>query len=260
MQAAEIASRPAAGYDTGVLMQRRMRVWRAGISSVWISAERTSSSASFRNPERLDGSEIHEAVCTLLALDQAGADALCAAPNIPQADVINHVERCALAGESRSVFLESARIARSEIADLATVQPDQVDALIMPGGFGAAKNLSTFATDGANCKVNPNLDKLVGAIIEAGKPIGAICIAPAILAVMLGKRGINAKVTIGCDKQTAAAICTAGCTHVECSADQIVIDEQHKIVSTPAYMLASGPAEVYAGVNKLVQKVLDLLS
>jgi len=207
----------------------------------------------------LDGSEIHEAVWTLLALDQAGAEVICAAPNIPQADVINHAEKCPLAGESRSVLLESARIARSEITDLATVEAQRVDALIMPGGFGAAKNLSTFATDGPNCKVNPDLDKLVGTLIEAGKPIGAICIAPAVLAVMLGRRGINAKVTIGCDKDTAAAIAAAGCTHVECSAEDIVLDEQHKIVSTPAYMLASGPAEVYAGVSKLVQKVLDLV-
>jgi len=207
----------------------------------------------------LDGSEIHEAVCTLIALDQAGAEVLCAAPDIPQAEVINHAEKCPLAGEGRNVLIESARIARSKICDLATVKADQIDALIMPGGLGAAKNLSTFATDGADCKVNPALDRLVGQLIEAEKPIGAICISPAVLAVMLGRRGIKARVTIGNDKDTAAVIAAVGCSHIECPADDIVVDEQYKIVTTPAYMLAEGPAQVFAGVSKLVRKVLEMI-
>ena len=207
----------------------------------------------------LDGSEIHEAVCTLLALDQTGSEIVCASPDVPQADVVNHAEQCPMVGESRSVLLESARIARAKVSDVATVGAGQIDALIMPGGFGAAKNLSTFATEGAKCKVNPGLAKLIGDLLEAGKPVGAICIAPAVLAVVLGGRGINAKLTIGTDKDVAAVINSVGCTHVDCAADDLVVDEQHKIVSTPAYMLASGPAEVYAGVFKLVNKVLELV-
>jgi len=206
----------------------------------------------------LDGTEIHEAVCTLLALDQAGADILCCAPDIPQADVIDHTKQAPAPGESRNVLVESARIARGQIRDLASVQADEIDALIFPGGFGAAKNLCTFATDGADCKVHPEVERLVGQMLSAGKPVGAICIAPAMIARITGKKNIRARLTIGTDKDTAAAIHAMGAQHCDCQARDIVVDEQHKIVSTPAYMLAQGPADVFEGVRKLVEAVLKM--
>ncbi len=206
----------------------------------------------------LDGAEIHEAVCTLLALDQAGAEYICCAPNIPQADVVNHAEQAPAAGESRNVLAESARISRGRICDLADVRADDIDALIFPGGFGAAKNLSTFASDGPDCNVNPDVERLVGEMLSAGKPIGAICIAPAMLARIVGKKNLHPKLTIGTDRQTANAVKIMGAEHCDCQASDFVVDAQHKIVSTPAYMLGQGPAEVFEGIRKLVDAVLKM--
>jgi enhancing lycopene biosynthesis protein 2 len=153
---------------------------------------------------------------------------------------------------------ESARIARGNIVDLASVKPDQIDAVIFPGGFGAAKNLSTFATAGVECEVNRDAERLIGGMLDAGKPVGAICIAPGMLARVLHKRGIKAKLTIGSDPGTAKAI-TAMCgQHVDCPTTDCVVDQQHKLVTTPAYMLGPGPAAVYEGVRKLVGEVLRL--
>ncbi len=206
----------------------------------------------------LDGAEIHESVCTLLALDQAGARALCCAPNVDQMDVVDHSRRESAPGESRNILAESARIARGEIQDIATVKAADVDAVIFPGGFGAAKNLCTFAIDGPACTVNPEVERLIGEMLEAGKPIGAICIAPALLARVVGLRDLHPKLTIGSDAETAAAIETMGATHCDCPAREHVVDEKHRIVSTPAYMLGRGPAEIFEGIKKLVDDVLRL--
>ncbi len=206
----------------------------------------------------LDGAEIHESVCTLLALDQARAQALCCAPNVAQMHVVDHTRRESAPGESRNVLTESARIARGEIQDIATVKAADIDAVIFPGGFGAAKNLCTFAIDGSACTVNPEVERLIGEMLDAGKPIGAICIAPALLARVVGQRDVHPKLTIGSDAETAAAIETMGATHFDCPAREHVVDEKHRIVSTPAYMLGKGPAEVFEGIRKLVNDVLRL--
>ncbi|HVP13382.1 MAG TPA: isoprenoid biosynthesis glyoxalase ElbB [Phycisphaerae bacterium] len=204
-----------------------------------------------------DGSEIHEAVCTLLALDQAGAKAVCCAPDVRQAEVVNHLKR-APASEVRNVLAESARIARGEIKDVRDVKAADVDGLIFPGGMGAAKNLCTFTTDGANCRVNPDVERLVGDMLAAKKPVGAICIAPAMLARIVGKKDLHPKMTIGTDPGTAKAINTMGAQHCDCTVTEMVTDEKHKIVTTPAYMLGKGPAEVFEGIRKLVNEVLRL--
>ncbi|MBN2559890.1 MAG: isoprenoid biosynthesis glyoxalase ElbB [Phycisphaerae bacterium] len=205
----------------------------------------------------LDGAEIHEAVSTLLALDQARAKAVCCAPDIPQAGVVNHLEH-GPASETRNVLVESARIARCEIQNVKDVKAADIDALIFPGGFGAAKNLSTFADEGPNCSVNPDVERLAGDMLAARKPIGAICIAPAMLARIVGKKDIHPKMTIGNDANVAGAVNAMGAKHRDCPATEIVTDEAHKIVTTPAYMLASGPAEVYEGIRKLVNEILRL--
>lgn len=204
-----------------------------------------------------DGAEIHEAVCTLLALDQAGAQIICCAPDVPQADVMDHLKK-APGGPPRNVLVESARIARGDIRNVKDVKAGEIDALIFPGGFGAAKNLSTFAVDGVNCKVNPDVERLIGEMLAAGKPIGAECIAPAMLARVVGKKDVHPKMTIGNDPGVAGAINKMGGQHVNCAVTEAVVDETHKIVTTPAYMLAKGPAEVFEGVRKLVQAVLRL--
>lgn len=206
----------------------------------------------------LDGAEIHESVLTLLALDQAGAQAVCCAPNIQQAAVVDHVRKAPVSGESRNVLVESARIARGAIKDIAQVRAADLDALIFPGGFGAAKNLCNFADAGPDCTVHPAVERLTSECLAAGKPIGAICIAPAMLARILGRKGVHAKLTIGTDAGTAAAINKMGGQHCDCPVTGFVIDETHKVVTTPAYMLGKGPAEVFEGIRKLVEAVLKL--
>ena len=203
-----------------------------------------------------DGSEIHEAVLTLLALNQAGAEIVCCAPNANQPRVVNHLTGEPAGAERRNILVESARIARGQIQDLATVRAADIDALIFPGGFGAATNLCTFADDGPDCSVLPEVERLIGDMLEAGKPIGAICIAPALLARAMTKLGLHPTLTIGNDAATAAALVKMGAQHVACEATDCIIDEHHNIVTTPAYMLASGPAEVYEGVRKLVDQIL----
>ncbi len=204
-----------------------------------------------------DGSEIHEAVLTLLALDQAKAEIVCCAPNVDQPVVVNHLDQ-SIMKEKRNVLVESARVARGKIRDLATVKASQIDALIFPGGFGAAKNLCTFADEGPDCKVNGEVERLVGEMLDAGKPVGAICIAPAMLARVLGRRGVKAQLTIGTDAQVAGAIEKMGGVHHSCPCTSFVVDPKAKVVTTPAYMLGSGPAEVFEGIRGLVSEVLRL--
>ena len=201
-----------------------------------------------------DGAEIQESVITLLRLDQRGAQVQCFAPNIAQLHVINHLTGEEMP-ESRNVLVESARIARGEIKDIREAKVDDFDALIVPGGFGAAKNLSSFATEGAACSVQPDVLALAEAFAEAGKPIGLMCISPAIAAKIYGPGVIC---TIGKDADTAAAVEKMGGTHQECEVSDIVEDKARKLVSTPAYMLAQSISEAASGINKMVDRVLEL--
>ena len=201
-----------------------------------------------------DGTEIHESVITLLRLSQRGAHVQCFAPNIAQLHVINHLTGEEMP-ESRNVLVESARIARGEIKDIREARVEDFDALIVPGGFGAAKNLSSFATEGAACSVQPDVLALAEAFAEAGKPIGLMCISPAIAAKIYGPGVIC---TIGKDADTAAAVEKMGGTHQECEVSDIVEDKARKLVSTPAYMLAQSISEAASGINKMVDRVLEL--
>jgi len=206
-----------------------------------------------------DGSEIHEAVITLLALDRNGATAVCMAPDIPQLHVVNHLTGEVAAGETRNVLVEAARIARGKIRDLATVKAADLDALILPGGFGAAKNLCDFAVKGAECSVNPEVARLLRDMLAARKPVAAVCIAPVILSKVLGSDKLPHQLTIGTDAGTAAALTGMGSQHVSCPAREFVVDRANKIVSTPAYMLAGGIAEAAEGIEKCVKALLDLI-
>ena len=202
-----------------------------------------------------DGSEIHEAVLTLLFLDREGADIVCMAPDMDQLHVINHLTQ-EVTGENRNVLVESARIARGEIQNLKDVRAGDIDGLIIPGGFGAAKNLSDFAVAGPDAAVHPEVQRLVDEMIGAGKPIGAICIAPATLTKAVS--GKSPAVTIGTDAGTAAAIESMGGRHTACTVDKIHVDTENRIVTTPAYMLGPGIKDVAVGIEKLVEQVLDM--
>ncbi len=205
-----------------------------------------------------DGSEIHEAVAVLLAIDKAGAQYQCIAPNKDQMHAINHLT-CEEMAENRNVLEESARIARGEILDISSVSADDFDALIFPGGFGAAKNLSTFAVDGADADIDASVLELTREMHKKGKPIGAICIAPAMLAKVFDGSRTKIEVTIGTDPATAAEIEKTGATHISRSVFETHVDVENKIVTTPAYMLADRIVDVFAGVEKLVNDVLGLI-
>ncbi|HXP97269.1 MAG TPA: isoprenoid biosynthesis glyoxalase ElbB [Telmatospirillum sp.] len=200
-----------------------------------------------------DGSEIHEAVMTLLAIDRQGAVYQCFAPNIAQRDVIDHVTGKPMA-ETRNVLVEAARIARGDIRDLATFDPKNFDALVFPGGLGAAKNLCSFAIDGADCSVEPTVADAIRATHQAEKPIGALCIAPVILAKVLGK----VELTVGKDEDVGAAIITMGGTPCARDHGEIAIDRANKVVSTPCYMLDASIRQIADGADNLIKAVLEL--
>ncbi|MEQ4450324.1 isoprenoid biosynthesis glyoxalase ElbB [Kosakonia sp. YIM B13605] len=201
-----------------------------------------------------DGSEIHEAVITLLAIARHGAQAVCFAPDKWQSDVVNHLTGEMLA-ERRNVLIESARIARGNVQPLSQASANDLDALIVPGGFGAAKNLSDFASLGSECTVDSSLKTLALEMHKAGKPLGFMCIAPAMLPKIFD---FPLRLTIGTDIDTAEVLEEMGAEHVPCPVDDIVVDEEHKVVTTPAYMLAEDIAQAASGIEKLVERVLVL--
>lgn len=202
-----------------------------------------------------DGAEIHESVLTLLALDRAGAEVRCFAPNVEQSVVVNH-----LTGETtkerRNVLVESARIARGRIEDVASAKAKDLDAVVLPGGFGAALNLSSFGTKGAACEVHPEVARLLKDMHAAKKPIGAICIAPAVVARTLG--AARPHLTIGHDAGTAKALAACGAVHEDCPVDRFVVDRDNRIVSTPAYMLGPTIRHVAEGIDRCVAEVLAM--
>ena len=201
-----------------------------------------------------DGSEIHEAVCTLLAIDQQGARYQCFAPDMPQARVANHCTGGDMA-EKGNVLLESARIARGAIAPLSGLQMQDFDALVLPGGFGAALNLSNFAQAGAACTVQGDVARAITAMHQAGKPIGALCIAPVILARLLP----GARLTLGSDGDAAQAARQMGAEHCSTTYGEVVVDGKLRLVTTPCYMLDSCISQIYAGASALVAALLGLV-
>ena len=206
-----------------------------------------------------DGAEIHESVITLLAIDRAGAEAVCMAPNIDQMHVINHLTGEEAADEKRNVLVEAARIARGDIKDISTVKADDVDALFFPGGFGAAKNLSSFAVNGENCTVHPEVSRLVKEFKAKQKPQAVVCIAPAMMAKIYEGETVHPTLTIGNDKDTSEKIEKMGSRHQECLTQDIVLDKENKIVSSPAYMTGQSISEVADGIEKAVRELIKLI-
>lgn len=203
-----------------------------------------------------DGSEIHEAVITLLALDRKGAQAVICAPDALQSHVVNHLTGQVEPGATRNVLVESARIARGTIRDVATVAASELDGLILPGGFGAAKNLCDFAVRGKDCEVRADVARLVREVHAQGKPVAAVCIAPAILARLLGEE--RPEITIGTDADTAHALEAMGARHVACAVTERIVDRERRLITTPAYMLAQRISEAAEGIEKAVDALLTL--
>ena len=201
-----------------------------------------------------DGSEIYESVLTLLRLDQNGADYQCFAPDDDQHHVVNH-----LSGEevedSRNMLVEAARLARGEIKPLGELDAGEFNGVIIPGGFGAAKNLCDFALKGKDVTVREDVKAAVQGFKAAEKPVGLMCIAPVMSAKLFGE-GVHC--TIGNDAETASALKATGAVHKACSVHEVVVDRDHKLVTTPAYMLAGSISEAASGIFRLVDTVLEM--
>jgi enhancing lycopene biosynthesis protein 2 len=204
----------------------------------------------------MDGSEIHEATLVLYFLDKYGAQIVCIAPDKDQQDVVNHITNESLK-EKRNVLLESARIARGNILNIKEVKADELDAVIMPGGFGAAKNLSSFAIDAETCNVDEDVTRLLKKMHAQGKPIAALCIAPALLAKVFGA-DYHPELTIGNDPQTATKLEKMGAKHINTKVDEIHFDQKNKIITSPCYMLAERITQVAEGIEKSVKKLLEV--
>lgn len=205
----------------------------------------------------LDGAEVRESVLTLLALESEGVQYTIFAPNKEQHHVVNHLNGEAVAGESRNVLEESARIARGAIEDVANLNIELFDALVLPGGFGVAKNLSSFAFEGSSASIDNIIASKISGFHAVNKPIGAICISPVLVALSLGK--LSPTITIGSDEGTASELEKLGAQHQNCITSECVVDEENKIVSTPAYMddSASLP-DIFTGITQLVKNVIRL--
>lgn len=201
-----------------------------------------------------DGAEIHEAIAVLLAIDKLGHEYQCFAPDTNQYHVINHLTGEAVE-ETRNVLVEAARIARGNIKPLADFDPAEYDTLVFPGGFGVAKNLCTFAIDGPECQVNPDAETAIKKAYHAQIPIGALCIAPTLIAKVLG----TATLTIGTDEGTADAIESLGAKHQNTEGSDVVVDMKNKIVSTPCYMLDSSIATIAAGAENAMDALLKMM-
>lgn len=207
-----------------------------------------------------DGSEIHEAVSMLVHLSRHGAEVQCFAPDIER-PAVNHLTRQREA-QPRNVLVESARIARGKVKPLSKLRAAEYDAVVFPGGFGAATNLSDFADKGAACSTLPDVDRVVKEFHEAGKPVGMCCIAPVIAARVLGteRGGPGVSVTIGNDEATSGAIAGMGAKNINKSVTEALADEKHKVYTTPAYMYGEAPVhEVYEGIGAMIDSVMEHL-
>ncbi len=202
-----------------------------------------------------DGAEIHESTLTLLAIHKHGADYQCFAPDMIQHHVLNHLTGEEMV-EKRNVLIESARIARGKIRDLQKFQAVEFDGLVIPGGLGAAKNLSTYAFEGSGWTVLEDVATAIRSMALLQKPIGALCIAPLLLAKILG----NVDLTIGNDANTAKKLVTMGARHFNTDHGEVVIDTQNKIITTPCYMLDARVDQIAIGAENVVKAMLEMMS
>jgi enhancing lycopene biosynthesis protein 2 len=202
----------------------------------------------------LDGSEITEAVSTLISLSELGVEAKCFALS-EEVPAVDHASKSSL--PARNMLSESSRIARGNAVDLKSLRESDFDAVVFPGGFGAAKNLSDWATAGVKAKVHPEVKRVITEFHKAAKPIGAICIAPTLVAKVLGSKGVE--VTIGNDIETAAEIEKTGAVHVQCAVTDYVSDRDHKVLTTPAYMFHEAkPFEIFTGIRNMLRELVEM--
>jgi len=202
----------------------------------------------------MDGSEIHESVAAAIAIDQKGWNIVYTAPDVPQKRTVSYMSGKNIA--PRNALEESARIARGTVAKLSEELLDSIDAIVIPGGMGAALTLCDFALREESCQVHPEVEAFIKSAHRRGIPIGAMCIAPALVARCIP----GVAVTIGTDHGTAEKIRKMGCEHFDCSPEESYTDMKNRVVSTPAYMIAEGPAQVLKGAESMVDALEKLIS
>ncbi|NVK28443.1 MAG: isoprenoid biosynthesis glyoxalase ElbB [Flavobacteriia bacterium] len=214
-----------------------------------------------------DGTEIHEAVLTLLAIEEAGHTYSCIAPNMVQHHVVNHLNGEEM-NETRNVLIESARIARGEITDVANVNIGDYDALLMPGGFGTAKNFTKWAFEGPSGEIQESIKNLVLGFVSAKKPIGALCMSPTTVAKALQGTEYHAMLTVGSTEEASPydisaiseGLNSTGATAEMRTVREIAIDPNLKIVTAPCYMMKASITEVRNNIKEAVNSVIDLAS
>lgn len=204
----------------------------------------------------LDGSEIYETVVSLLCLDRAGVEYQCFAPDIPQKQVLNYLTQEVMPGEVRNVLVEAARLARGNIQDIQHADPAEFDAAVFPGGYGVAQNLSSFAMEGAESQLQPEVAWFAKQMAQARKPMAFLCIAPTLIPQIYDE---PVNMTIGVDKDIAQLVEQMGAKHVPCTVRDYVVDVQHKVVSTPAFMFKTSISEVAAGIEGAITALLRLI-
>ncbi|MFY0672896.1 MAG: isoprenoid biosynthesis glyoxalase ElbB [Bacteroidia bacterium] len=213
-----------------------------------------------------DGSEIHESVLTLLAIDKHGAQAVCFAPNIDQHHVINHIDGSEMK-EKRNVLIEAARIARGAIEPLDNFDANEIDALVIPGGFGAAKNLSKWAFEGPNGEINEETKQAINSVYEAKKPIGAMCMGPTVVAKALAHRQLGQKLTVGTTSSPSPydieaisnGMNATGAKAQMAEVFDVVVDKENRIVTSPCYMMEASIAMINEGIEKCIAEMIELV-
>ncbi len=200
----------------------------------------------------MDGSEIHESVMTLLAIDRNDCEYTIFAPNDTQYHVVNHITQEAMP-EQRNMMVEAARIARGQIQPLEACNVNDFDALVFPGGNGSAKNLFTYALEGGNCSVREDVAQLIRAFHQQRKPIGALCIAPVMIAKVLG----DITITVGNDEGTIKNVLSFGSKHINTQQKEVIADKQNMIFTTPCYMLPARISDIADCAENLIEAILD---
>ena len=200
---------------------------------------------------KLDGNDLHEAVLLLAAVARHGATYQCFAPDVEQHEVVDHLTGNPMP-ERRSVLRESARIARGDVKPLSAFRANDFDGLLMPGGYGVAKNLCTYAFAGENCTVNAEVAAAIKEMHAQGKPIGAMCIAPIVLAKVLG----HGTITLGQPSETSRDAQKMGMTLQSSGHGQVVVDKVNHLYTTPCYMLDSTIADIWDGADALITAIM----
>ena len=206
---------------------------------------------------QVDGSETHETILTILALEQHNLDWEGLAPSGLQTEVYDHYTNTKENISPSSMITEAARLVRGNITIINAVNASDYAAVIIPGGAGVIKNLSNYSTAGINFTIHPELLAFMATIVRLQIPAGFICIAPILIPKLYGNKP---KLTIGSNVELAAKIVQIGGEHCDCLANDIVIDHAQKIVSTPANMVAKNIVEVYHGIYKLVTQIANWIN